>query len=104
MPLKSYSRRYNGDDYDDENSDDDDDDLVPHSEEEPEEWTLLFRLNQRYDLTISQGSQPLENLHFHCTGTARAMPPALLRESANWITKCRNEALDDPSVANSRQQ
>ena len=32
------------------------------------------------------------------------MPPALLRESANWITKGRNEALEDPSVLNRRQQ
>ena len=32
------------------------------------------------------------------------MPPALLGESANWITKPRNEALEDPSVLNRRQQ
>ena len=32
------------------------------------------------------------------------MPPALLREPANWITKRRNEALEDPNVLNRRQQ
>ena len=98
------ARRYNADDYEGENTDDDDDDLVPQHEEEPEEWMLLCRLNQRYDDTISQGSQPLENLHFDWTETTRAMPPALLRESANWITKRRNETLEDPSVVNRRQQ
>ena len=43
-------------------------------------------------------------MQFDWTETARAMPPALLRESANWITKRRNEALEDPSVVNRRQQ
>ena len=31
------------------------------------------------------------------------MPPGLLRESANWITKHRNEALEDPTVVNRQQ-
>ena len=43
-------------------------------------------------------------MQFDWTETARAMPPALLGESANWITKPRNEALEDPSVLNRRQQ
>ena len=81
------ARRYNGGDYEDENSGDDDDDLVPQREEEQEEWMLLCRLNQRCDDTISQGNQPLENLNFNWTETVGAMPPALLGESANWITK-----------------
>ena len=32
------------------------------------------------------------------------MPPSLVRESANWVTKRRSEALEDPSVLNRRQQ
>ena len=32
------------------------------------------------------------------------MPPALRRESANWITNRRNEAIEGPSVLNRRQQ
>ena len=55
---------------------------------------LLCLLNQRYDDTISQGSQSYENVLFDWTESARAMPPALLRESANWIKKRRNEALE----------
>ena len=97
------ARRYNGHDDEDNNSDDDDEE-VPQREGEPEEWMLLCRLNQRYDDTISQGSQSRENVQFDSTETARAMPPALLRESANWITKRRNEALEDPCVLNRRQQ
>ena len=31
------------------------------------------------------------------------MPPGLVRESANWITKSRNEAREDPTVAHRRQ-
>ena len=97
------ARRYNGHDDEDNNSDDDDEE-VPQREGEPEECMLLCRLNQRYDDTISQGSQSHENLQFDWTETARAIPPALIRESANWITKRRNEALEDPSVLNRRQQ
>ena len=97
------ARRYNGHVDEDDNSDDDDEE-VPQCEGVPEEWMLLYRLNQRYDETISQGSQSHENLQFDWTETARAMPLALLRESANWITKRRNEALEDPSVLNRRQQ
>ena len=100
---REQARRFNGHDHEDDNSDDDDED-VPQREGEPEEWMLLCRLNQRYDDTISQGSQSHENLQFDWTETARAMPPALLRQSANWITKGRNEALEDPSVLNRRQQ
>ena len=95
--------RYNGHVDEDDNSDDDDEE-VPQREGVPEEWMLLYRVNQRYDETISQGSQSHENLQFDWTETARAMPPALLRESVNWITKHRNEALEDPSVLNRRQQ
>ena len=73
-----------------------------HNVRENQEWMLLYRRNQRYDKTISQGSQSHENLQFDWTETARAMPPALLRESGNWITKRRNEALEDPSVLNRR--
>ena len=97
------ARRYNGHVDEDDNSDDDDEE-VPQREGVPEEWMLLYRLNQRYDETISQGSQSHGNLQFDWTETARAMPPALLRESVNWITKRRNEALEDPSVLNRRQQ
>ena len=97
------ARRYNGHVDEDDNSDDDDEE-VPQREGVPEEWMLLYHLNQRYDETISQGSQSHENLQFDWTETARAMPPALLRESVNWITKRRNEALEDPSVLNRRQQ
>ena len=97
------AHRYNGHDHEDDNSDDDDED-VPQREGEPEEWMLLCRFNQHYDDTVSQGSQPHENSQFDWTETARAMPPALLRESANWITKRGNEALEDPSVLNRRQQ
>ena len=97
------ARRYNGHDDEDDSSDDDDKE-VPQREGEPEEWMLLCRLNQWYDDTISQGSQSDENLKFDWTETARAMPSALLRKSANWITKRRNEPLEDPSVLNRRQQ
>ena len=89
------ARRYNGHVDEDDNSDDDDEE-VPQREGVPEEWMLLYRLNQRYDETVSQGSQSHENLQFERTETARAMPPALVRESVNWITKRRNEALEDP--------
>ena len=97
------AHRYNGHVDEDDNSDDDDEE-VPQREGVPEEWMLLYRLNQRYDETISQGSHSHGNLQFDWTETARAMPPALLRESVNWITKRRNEALEDPSVLNRRQQ
>ena len=75
--------RYNGDEHEDDNSDDDNDE-GPHREEEPEEWMLLCHRNQRYDDTISQGSQSHENLQFDWTETARAMPLHLLRESDYW--------------------
>ena len=65
---------------------------------------LLCRLNQHCDDTLSQGTQSHENVQFDWTETARAMPPALLRESANWIIKRRNEAVEDPSVVHRRQQ
>ena len=65
---------------------------------------LLCRLNQHYNDTASKGNQSHENLKFDQTETAKAMPPALLREPANWITKRRNEALEDPNVLNRRQQ
>lgn len=81
-----------------------DDNEMPHREKEPEEWILLCPSNQHYDDTVSQGSQSHENLQFDWTETATAMPPALLRQSANWITKRRSEALEDPSVLNRRQQ
>ena len=94
---RKQAQLYNGHDHEDDNSDNDDEE-VPQREGEPEEWMLLCRLNQHYD--VSQGSQSHENLQFDWTETARAMPPALLCESANWITKCGNEALEDPSVLN----
>lgn len=97
------AHRYNGHDNEDDNSDDDDEE-VPQCEREPEEWMLLCRLNQHFDDTVSQGTQSHENLQFDWTETARAMPPTLLCESANWITKRRNEALEDPSVLYRRQQ
>ena len=95
--------RYNGDEHEDDNSDDDNDE-GPHREEDPEEWMLLCHLNQRYDDTISQGSQSHENLQFDWTETARAMPLHLLRESDYWITKQRNDALENPTILNRRQQ
>ena len=66
--------------------------------EEPEEWMLLCGLNQRYYDTISRGSQSHENLQFYWTETARAMPPHLLRESSSWITKRRNDTLENPPL------
>ena len=48
---------------------------------------LLCRLNQRSDDTFSEGSQSHKHLQFDWTETPRAMPPALIRESANWIKK-----------------
>ena len=65
---------------------------------------LLCRLNKRYDNTISQGSQSHENLQFDWTETGRAMPFHLLRESGNWITKQRNDALENATILNRRQQ
>ena len=88
---------YNGDEHEDDNRDDDVDE-VPQREEEPEEWMLLCGLNQRYYDTISRGSQSHENLQFYWTGTARAMPPHLLRESSSWITKRRNDTLENPPL------
>ena len=65
---------------------------------------LLCHLNKRYDDTISQESQSHENLQFDWTETGRAVPLHLLRESANWITKQRNDALENASILNRRQQ
>ena len=65
---------------------------------------LICHLNKRYDDTISQGSQSHENLQFDWTETGRAMPLHLLRESANWITKQRNDALENATILNRRQQ
>ena len=65
---------------------------------------LLCHLNKRYDDTISQGSQSHENLQFDWTETGRAVPLHLLRESANWITKQRNDALRNATILNRRQQ
>lgn len=95
--------RDNGDEHEDDNSDDDNDE-DPHREEEPEEWKLLCHLNKRCDDTISQGSQSHENLQFYWTETARAMPLHLLRKSANWITKQRNDAIENATILNKRQQ
>lgn len=66
---------------------------MPHREQEPED-----------DDSVSQGSQCHQHLQFDWTKTATAMPPSLVRESANWVTKRRSEALEDPSVLNRRQQ
>ena len=65
---------------------------------------LLCHLNKRYDDTISQGSQSHENLQFDWTETGRAVPLHLLREYANWITKQRNDALQNATILNRRQQ
>ena len=65
---------------------------------------LLCHLNKRYDDTISQGSQSHENLQFDWTESGRAVPLHLLRESANWITKQRNDALENATILNRRQQ
>ena len=65
---------------------------------------LLCHLNKRYDDTISQGSQSHENLQFDWTETGRAVPLHLLRESANWITEQRNDALENATILNRRQQ
>ena len=65
---------------------------------------LLCHLNKRYDDTITQGSQSHENLQFDWTETGRAVPLHLLRESANWITKQRNDALKNATILNRRQQ
>ena len=65
---------------------------------------LLCHLNKRYDDAISRGSQSHENLQFDWTETGRAVPLHLLRESANWITKQRNDALENATILNRRQQ
>ena len=65
---------------------------------------LICHLNKRYVDTISQGSQSHENLQFDWTETGRAVPLHLLRESANWITKQRNDALENATILNRRQQ
>lgn len=66
---------------------------------------LLCHLNKRYDNTISRGSQSHENLQFDWRETGRAMLlDCLLRESANWITKQRNDALGNATILNRRQQ
>lgn len=65
---------------------------------------LLCHLNKRYDDTISQGSQSHENLQFDWTETGRAVPLHVLRDSANWITKQRNDALENATILNRRQQ
>ena len=65
---------------------------------------LLCHLNKRYDDTISQGSQSHENLQFDWTENGRAVPLHLLRDSANWITKQRNDALENATILNRRQQ
>ena len=65
---------------------------------------LLCHLNKRYDDTISQRSQSHENLQFDWTEAGRAVPLHLLRESANWITKQRNDALENAIILNRRQQ
>ena len=65
---------------------------------------LLCHLNKRYDDTISQGSQSHENLQFDWTETGRTVPLHLLREYANWITKQRNDALQNATILNRRQQ
>ena len=65
---------------------------------------LLCHLNKRYDDTISQGSQSHENLQFDWTETGRAVPLHLLPESNNWITKQRNDALENATILNRRQQ
>lgn len=92
------AHRYNGHDHEDDNSDGDDEE-VPKREGEPEEWILLCRLNQNYDDTVSQGTQSHENVQFDWTETARAMPPALLRESANWITKTQKRGSRGPKCS-----
>ena len=53
---------------------------------------LLCRLNQQYDQSVSQENPTQQNFHFDWTTAGRTMPPVLVRESANWITKRRNEA------------
>ena len=95
-------QHYNEDEQEEDDNNDDNDEVLIR-EEEPEEWMLLCRLNQQYDHDISQGCQSRENSQFDWTETARAMPPGLLREAANWISKRRNEALEDPTIVNRQQ-
>ena len=95
-------QHYNEDEQEEDDNDDDNDEVLIR-EEEPEEWMLLCRLNQQYDHEISQGSQSRENAQFDWTETARAVPPGLLHEAANWMTKRRNEALEDPTIVNRQQ-
>ena len=75
---------------DEEQDNDDDEDEEPQHEEEPEKWMLLCRLNQQYDRSVSQENPSQQNLHFDWTTAGWTMPPRLVRESANWITKRRN--------------
>ena len=86
-----------------EQDDDDEEDDEPQHEEEPEEWMLLCRLNQQYDQSVSQENPTQQNFHFDWTTAGRTMPPGLVRDSANWITKRRNEAGEDPTVVHRRQ-
>ena len=63
------------------------------------EWQARGSIHA-HGCAISQGSQSHENLQFYWTETARAMPPHLLRESSTWITKRRNDSLENPPVGN----
>ena len=64
---------------------------------------LLCRLNEHYDRVISQENPTQQNFHFDWTTAGRTMPPGLVHEAVNWITKRRNEAQEDPTVVHRRQ-
>ena len=88
-----------------EEEDDDEDNELPIRQEEPEEWMLLCRLNQHYENDIAQTDPSQNQSQFEWTETARMMPHHLVRESANWISKKRNEAREDPAeIINQHQQ
>ena len=88
-----------------EEEDDDEDNELPIRQEEPEEWMLLCRLNQHYENDIAQTDPSQNQSQFDWTETARMMPHHLVRESANGISKKRNEAREDPAeIINQHQQ
>ncbi|XP_078371416.1 ATP-dependent DNA helicase Pif1-like [Oculina patagonica] len=105
MLAQELEQAHNYSEQGNEEEDDDEDNELPIIQEEPEEWMLLCRLNQHYENDIAQTNPSQNQSQFDWTATARMMPSHLVRESANWISKQRNEAREDPTVTiNQRQQ
>ncbi|XP_078352432.1 uncharacterized protein LOC144637171 [Oculina patagonica] len=105
MLAQELEQAHNYSEQGNEEEDDDEDNELPIIQEEPEEWMLLCQLNQHYENDIAQTNPSQNQSQFDWTATARMMPSHLVRESANWISKQRNEAREDPTVIiNQRQQ